>query len=204
MLTEDSSAGEGFLADLCRDWESATQPVADSPMRLVNVRTGLVLSLRGGALSKMHLPFKLGLGGAFGSGRQCMSWITLEDVTGAIGHALEEDELRGPVNLVAPNAVSNATFTRTLGSVLRRPTVMTVPAFALRALLGEMAEEMLLFRASEFSQPDCWHPATGFIIPNLRPLCGPFWRPNNCALAAYGCWRRPVCAFSAVLSLSEQ
>ena len=146
-LTEDSAPGHGFLADVCRDWEAATGPAAQSGIRVVNVRFGVVLSPRGGALAKVLLPFRLGLGGVVGNGRQFWSWVALEDVVGAIRHALVTDRLRGPVNVVAPNPVPNSEFTRTLGRVLRRPTIFPLPAPAARLLLGEMADALLLASA---------------------------------------------------------
>jgi len=143
-LDETSPPGGGFLADVCRQWEAATQPAADAGIRVARIRTGLVLAAGGGVLAMMLKPFRLGLGGRLGSGRQYMSWITLDDVVGAIAHVLATETLRGPVNLVAPQPVTNAEFTRTLGRVLRRPTLLPLPAFLLRAALGKMADELLL------------------------------------------------------------
>lgn len=146
VLDEDSAAGNGFLAAVCRDWESAAEPAAARGIRVVAMRTGIVLSRSGGALKKMLLPFQLGLGGRIGSGTQYMSWITLDDVAAAYLHVLEDrsGSLRGPVNIVAPDAVTNLEFTRTLGKVLGRPTWLPLPAFAARLALGEMADELLL------------------------------------------------------------
>jgi uncharacterized protein len=144
VLREDSRPGRGFLADVCRAWEAATAPAAQRGIRVVNVRFGVVLSAAGGALAKMLLPFKLGLGGIIGSGQQYMSWIALDDVVGAIHHTLITDTLQGPVNVVAPNPVTNAVFTKTLGRVLRRPTLFPLPAFVARAAFGEMADALLL------------------------------------------------------------
>jgi uncharacterized protein (TIGR01777 family) len=144
VLTEDSRPGTGFLADLAREWEGATAPAIARGMRVVNLRLGIVLSAGGGALVRMLTPFRLGLGGVIGSGTQWMSWIALDDVIGAIQHALATDSLRGPVNAVAPAPVTNAEFTRTLGRVLGRPTLMPLPAFAARLAMGEMADELLL------------------------------------------------------------
>ncbi|MBI4442191.1 MAG: TIGR01777 family protein [Acidobacteria bacterium] len=143
-LTEDSSPGTGFLADVCRQWEAATAAAAKAGVRVVCLRTGVVLSARGGALAKMLPPFRLGLGGRIGSGKQFMSWIALDDLVGIIRHALATPTLTGPVNAVAPNPVTNQEFTRTLGKVLGRPTLFPVPAFAMRLAFGEMAEELLL------------------------------------------------------------
>ncbi|HET6327516.1 MAG TPA: TIGR01777 family oxidoreductase, partial [Planctomycetaceae bacterium] len=144
VLDERFAAGEGFLADLCKEWEAITESVRPRGIRVVNVRFGIILSAGGGALAKMLTPFKLGVGGVIGSGRQYMSWIGLDDVIGAIHHAITCDALNGPVNVVAPNSVTNHDFTKTLGRVLRRPTVLPMPAFAARLALGEMADELLL------------------------------------------------------------
>jgi uncharacterized protein (TIGR01777 family) len=144
VLREDSRPGRDFLADVCRAWEAATAPAAQRGIRVVNVRFGVVLSAAGGALAKMLLPFKLGAGGRIGSGQQYMSWIALDDVVGAIHHTLITDTLQGPVNAVAPNPVTNAVFTKTLGRVLWRPTLVPLPAFVARAAFGEMADALLL------------------------------------------------------------
>jgi uncharacterized protein len=144
VLTEDSRPGTGFLAELARDWEAATAPAIAQGMRVVNMRLGVVLSAQGGALATMLTPFRMGLGGVIGDGAQWMSWIALDDVTGAIRHALATDALRGPVNAVAPAPVTNAEFTRILGRVLARPTLVPLPAFVARLTLGEMADELLL------------------------------------------------------------
>jgi uncharacterized protein (TIGR01777 family) len=144
VLSEESRPGTGFLADLAREWEAATATAIAQGIRVVNLRLGVVLSAHGGALAKMLTPFRLGLGGVIGDGAQWMSWIALDDVTGAIRHALTTDALRGPVNAVAPAPVTNAEFTRTLGRALGRPTLVPLPAFAARLALGEMADELLL------------------------------------------------------------
>lgn len=143
-LTEDSPAGDGFLADVCRAWEAACQPARDAGVRVVNTRLGIVISAAGGALAKMLTPFKLGLGGPVGSGDQYWSWIALDDVVGAIHRALFDDALEGPVNLTAPEPVTSRAFARTLGKVLGRPAFLPAPAFALKLALGEAADEMLL------------------------------------------------------------
>ena len=143
-LAEDSAPGEGFLADVCRAWEAATEPAVSAGIRVVNLRVGLVLAATGGALAKMLPPFKLGLGGTLGGGKPWMSWIHLDDLVGAILHAVETESLAGPVNGVAPAAVTNRTFTKTLGSVLGRPTILPAPTPVLRIALGEMADELLL------------------------------------------------------------
>ncbi|MCG8586484.1 MAG: TIGR01777 family oxidoreductase [Pirellulales bacterium] len=143
-LDETAAAGEGFLADVCREWEEATQAAADAGIRVVNLRIGVVLSPRGGAIKKMLTPFKLGLGGKVGNGRQYMSWISIDDVIGTIHHAMMNEELSGPVNAVAPGAVSNYDFTKTLGKVLKRPTIFPMPAFAAKMAFGQMADDLLL------------------------------------------------------------
>jgi hypothetical protein len=143
-LNEDSPNGEGFLPTVCREWESAAQPARDAGIRVVHLRIGMVLGREGGALAKMLTPFKLGVGGVVGSGKQYMSWITLNDVVRAIIHAITTESLVGPVNAVAPEAVTNRTFTKTLGRVLGRPTIFPMPAFAARLAFGEMADALLL------------------------------------------------------------
>ncbi|MDP9071617.1 MAG: TIGR01777 family oxidoreductase [Actinomycetota bacterium] len=143
-LTEESAPGEGFLAGVCREWEAATAPAAEAGIRVVTIRSGIVLSPSGGALKKQLPLFKLGLGGNLGSGWQFTSWISVDDEVGAIEHALATPALRGPLNLTAPNPVRNAQFTKTLGRVLNRPTFLAVPRFALAVVLGrEMAAELL-------------------------------------------------------------
>ncbi|HEX7998469.1 MAG TPA: TIGR01777 family oxidoreductase [Pyrinomonadaceae bacterium] len=144
LLTEQSASGKDFLAEVCREWELATQPAAQSGMRVVNLRFGVILSAEGGALKKMLTPFKLGVGGKIGSGRQYMSWIGIDDAVGAILFALETETLRGPVNVVSPQPVTNLEFTKTLGRVLSRPTIFSVPEFAARLAFGEVADALLL------------------------------------------------------------
>lgn len=144
VIREDSPPGRGFLAEVCRDWEAATEPAAQKGMRVVHLRIGMVLSTAGGALAKMLPPFKLGAGGVIGTGKQYMSWVGIDDVVGAIHHVLSTDTVHGPVNLVAPHPVTNSEFTKTLGRVLGRPTLFPLPAFAARLLFGEMADELLL------------------------------------------------------------
>ena len=144
LLQEESRAGRDFLARVCMDWEAAARPATSRGIRVVSARLGMVLSSSGGALGQMLPPFRLGVGGALGSGSQYMSWISLDDVVGAITHVLTTDSLHGPVNFVAPEVVRNSEFTQTLGRVLRRPTRFRVPAFAARLLFGEMAQALLL------------------------------------------------------------
>jgi len=143
-LNEDSTRGAGFLADVVSEWEHATEPAAQAGIRVVNLRFGVVLAARGGALKQMLLPFKLGMGGIIGSGRQFWSWIAVDDVVGAITHLLGTDDARGPINIVSPQQVTNREFTKTLGRVLRRPTILPLPGFVARIVLGEMAEDLLL------------------------------------------------------------
>jgi uncharacterized protein (TIGR01777 family) len=143
-LEETSPQGEGFLAGVAREWEEAAGAAARAGIRLVQTRIGVVLSTSGGALKRMLPPFRLGLGGPLGAGRQWMSWITLDDLLGVIHHALLDEGLSGPVNAVAPTPVTNATFTLELGRALRRPAFLPVPSFLIRLALGEMGEALLL------------------------------------------------------------
>jgi hypothetical protein len=144
ILTEESDSGEGFLAEVCREWEEACEPALEKGIRVVNPRIGLVLSPEGGVLKTMLAPFRLGVGGTIGSGNQYISWISIDDMVGVIYYAINQENLNGPVNSVAPNPVTNREFTKTLARVLGRPSFLSVPEFALRILAGEMAEEMLL------------------------------------------------------------
>jgi uncharacterized protein (TIGR01777 family) len=147
VLREEAPVGTGFLADVCRQWEASTDTATRKGVRVVHLRTGLVLSAAGGALAKMLLPFKLGLGGRLGSGDQYWSWISLDDVCGAILHVIQAASLHGPVNIVAPSPVTNAEFTKTLGRVLGRPTIFPMPALAARLAFGEMADALMLASA---------------------------------------------------------
>ncbi|HEU5238270.1 MAG TPA: TIGR01777 family oxidoreductase [Pyrinomonadaceae bacterium] len=147
VLTEESAPGNGFLAEVCRQWEAATDPATRRGIRVVHPRIGLVLSAKGGALGKMLLPFKLGLGGRIGSGSQFWSWISIDDLCGAIVHCIQAPGLHGPVNIVSPTPITNADFTKVLGRVLRRLTILPMPAFAARMALGEMADALLLASA---------------------------------------------------------
>ena len=144
VLTEQSSPGTGFLADVARAWEAATAPAKNAGVRVVNLRISVVLSKNGGALKMMKLPFLLGLGGRIGSGEQWMSWITIDDLVAIIVRAIEDPALAGPINCAAPEPVTNADFTRVLAYVLNRPALLPVPAFALRLLPGDMARETFL------------------------------------------------------------
>lgn len=143
-LREGDAAGDGFLADVCRAWESETQVATDAGVRVVIARIAMVLSAKDGALKKMLLPFKLGVGGRIGSGRQYWSWISLHDLVEVLRFAAEHEEVSGPLNAVAPHPVTNAEFTKELGRALRRPTIFPMPAFAAKLALGEMAEALLL------------------------------------------------------------
>ena len=144
VLNEHSAPGSGFLPEVCCEWEAATQAAVHAGIRTVQMRTGIVLSPKGGALGKMLTPFKLGVGGKIGDGQQWMSWIDVQDMVGAIHHVLKGDLLQGPVNMVAPKPVTNAEFTQTLASVLSRPAIFPVPAFIVKAAFGEMGETVLL------------------------------------------------------------
>ena len=144
LLTEQSSAGAGFLPEVCVEWEAAAKHASDAGIRTVSMRTGVVLSPKGGALGKMLTPFKLGVGGRIGNGRQWMSWVDVQDMVGAIHFMLQNDLLRGPVNMVAPNPVTNAEFTKALAAVLSRPAIFPVPAFAVKLGFGEIGETALL------------------------------------------------------------
>jgi uncharacterized protein (TIGR01777 family) len=168
VLTEESGGGGGFLAGVVRRWEAAADPAREAGLRVVHLRTGPVQTAAGAGLPKQALLFRLGLGGRFGSGRQWLSWVSLDDIAGAYLHALTRDELQGPVNAVAPNPVTNAEFTATLARVLRRPAVLNVPAFAPRLALGEFADEMLL--VSQRARPVRLQ-ETGyrFQFPDLEP-----------------------------------
>lgn len=147
ILDENSPPGAGFLPEVCREWEAAAEPARQRGIRVVHSRFGVVLSPAGGALAKMLTPFKLGLGGKVGSGRQYWSWVAIDDVIGAIHHALVTDSISGPANVVAPNPVTNQEFTKVLGHVVKRPTIFPLPAFMARLLVGEMADDLLLASA---------------------------------------------------------
>jgi uncharacterized protein (TIGR01777 family) len=144
LLTEESAPGNGFLAEVARQWEAATEPASAAGIRVAMMRLGVVLSANGGALPRMVFPFRLGAGGPVGAGRQYMSWITLDDAVSAIQHVIETDTLSGPVNTVAPSPVTNGEFARTLGRVLHRPCLLPLPAFAVKLMMGEMGAELLL------------------------------------------------------------
>jgi uncharacterized protein (TIGR01777 family) len=144
ILTEASASGGDFLASVCKDWEAAVRGAESFGARVVMLRFGMILAREGGGLPRMAMPFRFGAGGRLGSGRQWMSWVSLEDAAAMILFALGEQKLHGPVNGVAPSPVTNMEFTRTLGAVLHRPALFPVPSFALRLALGEMADALLL------------------------------------------------------------
>jgi hypothetical protein len=167
-LNEDSRPGTDFLATTCREWEAAADPAARHGIRVVHLRFGFILGKTGGGLRKMLPPFRLGLGGPLGDGRQYLSWVSIDDVLAAALHALHQDGLRGPVNVVAPNPVTNAEFTRILAAALSRPAFFPMPAFAARLAFGEMADALLL--ASQRVEPARLL-ATGYRFrhPDLAP-----------------------------------
>ncbi len=144
-LTESSSLGTGFLADLCKNWEAAAQPAADSGIRTTFMRTGIVLSPEGGAMSKLLPLFKLGVGGKFGAGDQYMSWISIDDMVGAVMHLIENDTASGAYNLTAPSPVTNEEFTKAMGEAVNRPAFLPVPTFGPRLLMGRDRADALLF-----------------------------------------------------------
>lgn len=144
VLTEASPKGHGFLAELCEKWEKATEVAVQKGIRTINLRIGMVLSPKGGALKQMLLPFQMGLGGQMGIGQQYMSWIAIDDLVGIIYYAMQQPHLKGPLNAVSPYPVNNEEFTKTLGAVLHRPTFLTMPDFAIRWIFGEVADALLL------------------------------------------------------------
>ncbi len=165
ILSERSGPGDGFLAETCVAWESASRAAEEAGIRVVHARFGVVLAPQGGALAKLLPLFRLGLGGNLGDGRAWMPWLSLRDAVGILRYCVEREEMRGPVNAVAPNPATNAEFTRALGAALRRPTVVPAPAFALRLAFGEMADEALL--------------ASARVVPEKLALAGyPFADPE--------------------------
>ncbi|MEO6334802.1 MAG: TIGR01777 family oxidoreductase [Pyrinomonadaceae bacterium] len=144
IVSETSQAGDTFLAGVCKEWEVESRRAEDLGIRTVLLRTGIVLSKDGGALATMMTPFKFGVGGVIGSGKQWMSWVSLQDVVGIVNFAIENETLRGAVNLVSPNPVSNEEFTKTLGEVLYRPTFLPLPEFAVNLVFGEMGDALLI------------------------------------------------------------
>jgi len=144
ILTEESLSGDGFFPEVCREWEFATEPAAEAGIRVVNLRTGIVLSRNGGALKHMLLPFKFGLGGRIGDGRQYWSWIDISDFVSAIHHFMQNSGLTGPVNMVSPNPVTNAEFTQMVAAALNRPAKLAIPALVAKLVFGELAKETML------------------------------------------------------------
>ena len=166
VLNEESGSGNGFLPEVCRDWEAATEPAASAGIRTVNLRTGIVLSRKGGALKSMLLPFRLGLGGRIGNGQQWWSWIHIADFVAAVDHILKNESVTGPVNIVSPAPVTNADFTKILAGVLKRPAILPIPAFAAKLAFGEFADEGLL--ASARVQPQkLTRTGFSFVFPGL-------------------------------------
>lgn len=168
VLTEESFPGSDFLAEVCKEWEAATEPARKNGIRVVNLRIGMVLSGQGGALTALLPTFKVGAGGKIGDGQQFVSWIAIDDLAQAISHAVITESLSGPVNATSPYPVRNEEFAKTLGKVLNRPTVVPIPVLAIRLLLGEMADALLL--ASQRVHPVCLQ-ASGFNFrfPEIEP-----------------------------------
>jgi len=144
ILTEDDEAGDDFISDMTIEWEDASQSAEDKGIRIINLRTGLVLSNEGGALPKLILPFKFGVGAITGNGKQYMSWIAMEDLIGGIYHSLINPNINGPINLVSPNPCTNRDFNKTLGGVLKRPAFFVIPSFIIKIIFGQMGKELLL------------------------------------------------------------
>ncbi len=165
--TEQTRQGAGFLAEVVKEWEAAAEPIKKAGIRLVYTRFGVVLSMKGGALRKLLLPFKWGVGGPVGSGNQYMSWIAIDDALSAIYHVLYQNTVTGPVNVVSPNPVTNAEFSRILGKVLRRPAFFTVPEKIIRFLFGEMGEETIL-QSQNIEPKRLRYQSFEFAFPNLK------------------------------------
>jgi uncharacterized protein (TIGR01777 family) len=168
VVTETSKPGDNFLADVCTEWETESRRAEDSGIRTVLLRTAIVLSKDGGALATMLTPFKFGVGGVVGSGEQWMSWVSLDDVVGIVNFALENENLRGAVNVASPNPVTNEEFTKTLGDVLYRPTFLPLPEFAVNLVFGEMGDALLLnsTRVDPKRLQEAGYP---FKFPDLKP-----------------------------------
>jgi uncharacterized protein (TIGR01777 family) len=168
LLTEKSAPGEGFLPSVCIEWENATKPAVEKGIRTVHTRFGIILDRDEGALAKMLPPFKMGIGGKIGDGKQWMSWIALDDVVNGLKFLMTDASTFGPVNFVAPNPVTNADFTKALGRVLSRPTLFPVPAFGVRFAFGEMADALLL--SSQKVEPTVLQErGFSFTWPTLEP-----------------------------------
>lgn len=167
IVSEDSPPGDGFLAEVCQKWENATEPAEKKGIQVVKLRIGIVLSSKGGALGKMLTPFKLGLGGTIGSGRQWTSWISMDDLMGIFLHIIGHSEIQGPVNAVTPNPVTNRVMTKVLGRALYRPTIFPIPSFVVRLIFGEMADEMFL--SSTRAAPNILvQTGYSFLYPDLK------------------------------------
>ena len=167
-LTERSEVGSGFLPDTCLEWENEANRASDLGVRVINLRMGVVLSPEGGMLSSLLLPFKMGLGGVIGSGDQYLSWISIEDLSRMIVYLLEREEVRGPVNAVSPNPVTNREFTTALATVLRRPAWFAIPAFAVRLFFGEMGRSTMLAGSMVFPEK-LLSSGYEFLHKDLRP-----------------------------------
>lgn len=178
QLDEGSSLGAGFLAEVCKDWEAACKPAQTAGIRVVNLRIGMVLSPAGGVLAKMLPVFRLGLGGVIGNGRQIISWISIDDLVAIIGFILDDRQLSGPINAVSPNPVGNREFTKTLGRVLGRPTLLPLPAFAVKLMFGPMGRELLLGgqRAKPTRLAAAAYP---FLQPELEPALRSLLTPKG-------------------------
>ncbi|MBA3816876.1 MAG: TIGR01777 family protein [Parachlamydiaceae bacterium] len=168
ICSEATSQGKGFLAEVCREWEEVSK-VFNSEIRTVNLRFGVILSPKGGALSKMLTPFKFGLGGVLGSGNQYISWIALDDVVSIINDVIENPALFGPINCVSPNPVTNREFTQILGEVLHRPTFLPLPAFVLNLILGSEMSDELLLNSTRVMPESLIKSGYHFILPELKP-----------------------------------
>lgn len=168
LLTEESAPGEDFLSSVCVEWENATKPAIEKGIRTIHTRFGIILDANGGALAQMLTPFRMGIGGRLGNGKQWMSWIALEDVVNGLKFLIAHKSAHGAVNFVAPNPVTNAEFTKTLGRVLSRPTLFPVPAFGARLAFGELADALLL--SSQRVEPSVLEDK-GFLFswPTLEP-----------------------------------
>lgn len=169
LLTEKSASGDDFLSEVCRAWEGETQPAADAGVRTVKLRTGIVLAKHGGALQRMLLPFRLGLGGKQGSGKQWMSWVALDDEIGAIRAAMDNESIRGPINVVAPNPVTNQEFAHTLGRALHRPTVLPTPLLPLKLRYGSELVKTLLLVSQRVEPAALEDAGFSFRYPVLEP-----------------------------------
>ena len=178
VLDETSRTGDNFVAEVCRQWENAANSGKSTGMRIVNARIGMVLSGSGGTLSTMLPSFKLGIAGIVGTGRQFVSWIDIRDIVSIIHFLIDEKTISGPVNLVSPHPVTNYEFTKTLGAVLKKPTVMKMPAFVARTVFGQMGSELVLsstrvvpkrwWKKAISSRPRSWKKASGFVCKKDR------------------------------------